>query len=154
MWTTGDSLNGGAGTDTLNIVTAAAIGSAPVGATVSGIEKINVTSGNAVALNTTSFSGLTSLSVGNNNTQALTAAATTDVAATSAGGAVTVNGGKDVAVTSTNNTTDNIVVGGTTAAAGAVNVTSTGGVADSANAGSITVTGCRVQKSIEAVLAV
>ncbi|UQG60150.1 DUF4214 domain-containing protein [Marinobacter sp. M3C] len=141
VWTTGDSLNGGAGEDTFNIVTGTAITGAPVGATVANVENINVTSDAAVTLNTTSFSGLTSLSVNNDSAQILTAAATTDVAATADAATVTVNGGKDVTVTSTDNVLDNISVGGTTAAAGTVDVNVTGGDAGTETSGSVNVTG-------------
>ena len=60
-WTVGDALDGGAGTDTLFVIRAAAI-AVPTAATVTNIENISATSGADITLNTTSgFTGLTSL---------------------------------------------------------------------------------------------
>ena len=49
-----DAINGGAGTDTLNWVnTVTTITAAPAGATITGIEKVNLTSTQNVTLDTT-----------------------------------------------------------------------------------------------------
>ena len=134
-WSVGDVLNGGAGTDTLNITQTAAVTGVPTGATVTGIENVNVASGAAITLNTTSnFTGLTALTTSNDDAQTLTAAATTNVTATStgvAGNDVKVTGGKDVTVTTTGATTSEINV---TNAAGAVNVTFGGTFSNAADA--------------------
>ena len=124
-WSVGDVLNGGAGTDTLNITQTAGFTAAPTGATVTDIEKVNIVVGaNAVTLDTTGgFTGLTDLSVSNGHAQTLKAAATTNVVSSAtavAGNDVKVTGGKDVTVTTTGATSSEINVSN---AAGAVNVT-------------------------------
>ncbi len=147
-FTLSDSINGGAGVDTLNYVSATAIAAAaPVGATVSGIETYNITSGAGVTADTTTgFAGLTALNSTGKSTAAsttLTAAATTNIGATegdlkpSGTSQLVINGGKDVTVTAAGTTTNGtalngttganaeISIGATTAAAGAVTVTST-----------------------------
>jgi len=154
-WTALDALNGGLGNDTFNVASSTAI-SVPAGATVTGIEVMNVTeagSAATVTLNTTTFSGLTTLAVTNSGTgtDTITAAATTSVADThSVGGAAVIDGGLNVAVTKAQSVAGNtvmgvITVGGTTAPAGTVTVTnadtitaSTGGANTTSQ---ITVTG-------------
>ena len=143
--TVGDSINGGAGTDTLNIIDANAFTGIPVGASVTNVENINVTAGGAITIDTTSnVTGATKLAATNSGAaQTLTAAATTDIAANTtaqAGANVAVNGGKDVTVAATGVTTGTTTIGATTAAAGDVNVNvtnSTGGT----TTGNIAVTG-------------
>jgi S-layer protein len=152
-----DKLDGGAGTDTLKIVQAAAVNTTTVvGATVSNIEKINITSGASVTTNTSTWTGATALTIAAGTDVTATAAATTDITAaasalSSAGGAVTVNGGMNVTITAADTSTtavasaNTILVGGTTAAAGAVKVTYTETISDAANGGvagsAVTVTG-------------
>lgn len=142
-WTTGDAINGGAGTDTFNVVANGAI-TVPTAATVTGVETANMTSGGAITANTSSWTGLTALNTTTSGAaQTLTAAATTDVTVTAgaqAATAVAVNGGNNVTVTGTGTTTGTTTVGATTAASGnvVVNVTnSTGGT----TTGAIAVTG-------------
>lgn len=142
-----DKLDGGAGTDTLKIVQAAAVNTTTVtGATVTNIENINITSGAGVTTNTTTWTGATALNIAAGSDVVATAAATTDITAaasslTGAAGAVTVNGGKNVTVTAADTSTtgaasgNSILVGGATAAAGAVKVTYTETISDAANAG-------------------
>lgn len=151
-----DSLNGAAGTDTLNWVqTGAAITAAPAGSTVTGIEVVNLTvDAFAITLDTTTsaagFTGLTTLSTTNTGAaQTITTGATIDVTVTDslqAATAVAVNGGKAVTVASTGLTNGGaITIGATTAAKGAVTVTNAstiaGGTAgtDSAVTGGTTV---------------
>lgn len=152
-----DKLDGGAGTDTLKIVQAAAVDTTSVvGATVTNIENINITSGAGVTTNTSTWTGATALNIAAGSNVVATAAATTDITAAAAAltgvaGAVTVNGGKNVTVTAADTSTtgaasaNTILVGGTTAAAGAVKVTYTETISDAADAGvagsSISVTG-------------
>jgi len=144
-FTVGDSINGGAGTDTLNIIDANAFAGIPVGASVANVENINVTAGGAITIDTTSnVTGATKLTTTNSGAaQTVTAAATTDIAANTsaqAANAVSVNGGKDVTVTAKGVTTGTTTVGATTAAAGdvAVNVTNSTGATTTGN---IAVTG-------------
>lgn len=153
-----DKLDGGAGTDTLKIVQAAAVDTtAVVGATVTNIENINITSGAAVTTNTSTWTGATALTIAAGTNVTATAAATTDITAgasalaAGAGDEISINGGKNVTVTAADTSTtgaasgNTIVVGGTTAAAGAVKVTYTETISDAADAGvagsTITVTG-------------
>lgn len=155
-WTVGDTVTGGAGTDTLSVISAGDIAK-PVGATVTGVETVNATSGGTVTLDTTSgFSGLTALNTNGVGNSTVTAAATTDINDTTSlitGGNV-VNGGKDVTVTITDTATlgtasgSASTVGATTAAAGTVTATLTesvaslgGGAADASASGTIGVTG-------------
>ncbi|MFY7906181.1 MAG: DUF4214 domain-containing protein, partial [Burkholderiaceae bacterium] len=131
-----DKLDGGAGTDTLKIVQAAAVDTtAVVGATVTNIENINITSGAGVTANSTAWTGATALTITSGDDVTATAAATTDVTvaasalSAAAGNELTVNGGKSVTTTSADTlalgagtTSSDIAIGGTTAAAGAVKV--------------------------------
>jgi S-layer protein len=142
--TAGDSINGGAGTDTLNVVVTAPFTGVPTGVTVSNVENVNVTSGGAVTISTVSgFSGLTTLGINHVGNATVTAAATTaeTITGTLAAATVSVNGGSNVTVTETGGTgAGTINVGTTTAAAGTVTVSS----ATSANdvtAAAINVTG-------------
>jgi len=144
-FTVGDQIDGGAGNDTLNWVQTAAITAVPVGAKVTSVETVNVTSGGAITLDTTSgFADTTAL---NTNTsaanQAITAAATHNVnaaVALQAANTVAVNGGNNVTINATGVTTGTVTVGAATAAAGnvAVNVTNSTG---STTTGAIAVTG-------------
>lgn len=83
-WSALDAIVGGAGNDTFNITSAAAI-ALPAGATVSGIETVNATSNAGITLNTTSLSDVVALNT-NGAATTLTAAATTDVTATATAG--------------------------------------------------------------------
>ena len=154
--TVSDSLDGGAGIDTLNIVTTAAITGVPVGVTVKNVEIVNATSANGVAINTVTggggFSGLTTLNTTSVASLAATAAATTDVTATVSGAGATndgidIQGGKNITL-AVSATVDapidadaEIVVGSTTAAAGTVTITSRLVGADTYHAGDISVKG-------------
>jgi S-layer protein len=157
-WSVGDKVDGGAGTDTLNVVQTAAIAAAaPVGATVANIENINYTSGAAITADTSAFSGVTSVTATNSgaNNVVLTGASTTNLSVTNATlgtGTVTVSGGKNVSVNTgellaTGTTGGAITVGSTTAApTGTVTVTqaqTSAAVADTnaTTGGAITVTG-------------
>jgi len=144
VWTTGDSINGGAGTgDVFNVISNAAITS-PTAATVTGVETANLVSGTTgTSINTSGWTGLTALNVSAPTAITVTAAATTAVSVTgsAATGAVVVNGGSTVAVTSTDANGGTINIGGTTASAGAVTVTSTGVAAGGTTGNGITVKG-------------
>ncbi|MFZ5472459.1 MAG: beta strand repeat-containing protein [Pseudomonadota bacterium] len=150
-WTVGDSIDGGAGTDILNIIQTAAVTS-PLSTTVKNVETANVTSGTTgTDLNTSSWTGLTTLNVTAPTAVSVASAATTDVSLTNksvgnADASVTVNGGKNVTLTLEGTTNDSdaaaeIVIGGTTAPAGTVTVTSKFTGADNDNGPDIEITG-------------
>jgi len=132
-WSAGDALDGGAGSDTLLIAQGAAVAN-PAGTSVKNIESATVSSGAAVNLDTSNWSGLINLSTTGSNaagSSAVTAATTTNITASTsaASNPVTVNGGKDVAVTVTGmDGTGSIAVGGSVAPVGAITVSSTGTV--------------------------
>ncbi|MDB2505198.1 hypothetical protein N9X92_05705, partial [Gammaproteobacteria bacterium] len=160
-FTSGDSIDGGAGTDTLTLNSASAI-SVPVSSSVSNMNVVTVTGSSTVSLNTSTW-GVDTLTVTAADDTSITAASTTDVTISAsaltnaAGNELSVAGGKDVTVTTADSmdldetAPSNIVVGGaTTGASGAVSVTHTetftdgaGGVgaADTATGSNITVTG-------------
>lgn len=135
--TGGDTLDGGAGSDTLYIVDDTAF-SVAVGAAVKNIENITVTAGTTVTLDTTAAafnSGVTGTVTTSSTGGASVTAGTADISVTESSvtagdGNVTVLGGKAVTVAVTGTTTDGdaaaeIVVGSATkAATGAVTVTS------------------------------
>ena len=148
-WTAGDKLDGGAGTDTFNVIQTAAI-ALPTGATVSNVETANFLSGSTITLNTaTGFTGLTTLNATSKAGADITAAATTDVLVTDANvstttnGGIQINGGKNITATltaadavtdGTQTTADvEVAVGSAAAAAGTVDVTFTGKYADGAD---------------------
>lgn len=142
-WSVGDAINGGAGTDTLNVITTAAItAAAPAGATVTNVENVNYTSGAAITADVSAFTGVTAATATNSgaNNVSLTGAATTNLSVTNstlAAGIVAVNGGKNITVTTgeltaSGGTGGAISVGATTAAAGTVSVT------ESATSGNVT----------------
>lgn len=160
--TAGDTIDGGAGADVLNIVTTAAFAGLPVGASIKNIETINVTSGAAVTFSTAAIAGVENLNVVSKSTAAstsVTAAATTDVVVTesdlkpSSTSQLIVNGGKDITVSATGTTTNGtaftastgagaeILVGSTAAAAGKVSVVSSFKGADTQVSGDIFVKG-------------
>jgi S-layer protein len=145
-WTVGDALDGGAGTDNLFVIKAAAI-TVPTAATVTNIENISATSGADITLNTTTgFTGLTSLTTNGVGAATITTAASTAVSVTTATlgtAAVAINGGSTVTTSVTGQTTGTIAVGANVAATGAVTVSTAGVYADGANntTGAITVTG-------------
>ena len=118
----GDLINGGNGTDTLTVTDPGNISSS--GVTVSNVENASFTAGGNLTLDTTSWTGL----------QSLTAQSTALGA-----GAINVNGGVNVTVKASNSTTGTLTVGATTAPSGEINATnsSTGAV----SMGSISVTG-------------
>ena len=92
-----DKLDGGAGEDTLNIVQTAAVNTTIAGATVTSMEKVNITSGAAVTTDTTTW-GTKALNIVATDAVDATVADTTDVTATS-GVSTTIKGGKAVSVT-------------------------------------------------------
>lgn len=150
-----DSIDGGAGNNTLNIVSPAATSIAAGQSTVKNIQTANLTDALAVTLDTTGWTGLTALNVSaSTGGGALTvgaATAVTQVNTLETGAApvvsTTINGGTSVNLTATGsittaNLTGDIFIGGTTAPTGVVTVTATEtlGIAGS-SPGNITVKG-------------
>jgi len=101
-----DVVDGGAGTDTLNVAdtatAAAAQFSLPAGFTIQNVENVNVTTNGGVSMDVSGITGLEAVktvAAGTANTS-VTAADATDVTTTTAGNATTtVSGGKDVSAT-------------------------------------------------------
>ncbi len=138
-FTVGDNIDGGAGNDTLNWIQTAAVTAVPVGAKLTSVETVNITSGGAINLNTTAgFADTTALNTNNSGAATITAAATHNLVATTALQAANnnaFNGGNNVTINATGVTTGTTTVGATAAAAGEVTVTSTGAtLADVVNA--------------------
>lgn len=137
-WTVGDVVDGGAGSDTINIIMTGAYAT-PVAAKISNIETINITSGTSGSVvDSSTWTGATALNVNAPGAITATAASTTAVTVTGtaqANNAVAVDGGSTVTVSSTDQTTGTITVGATTAAAGAVNVTAAGNYTNAGGAG-------------------
>jgi S-layer protein len=131
-----DNIDGGAGTDTLNVTDTNPI-NVPSSAIVKNVEAANLISGTQIEADTSGWIGLTALTTSSGmGGQTLTAAATTAVtanAATVGGFGVTVDGGAAVTVVATGVTTGGITVGGTTAPTGAVTVNSAVTGASAAN---------------------
>lgn len=142
-----DSIDGGAGVDTLRVVQQAAIDTTAVaGLSIKNVENIQLTSAAGVTTNTTGFVGATALSTTSVGTATVTSAATTNVTTTVAGqatGAVAVNGGNNVSVTTVGGTSGTTDVGTTTAAVGTVNVVDGNSFANTIDAalGTVKVTG-------------
>ncbi|KRB85155.1 beta strand repeat-containing protein [Noviherbaspirillum sp. Root189] len=145
-WNVGDAVNGGAGSDTLNVISGAAV-SVPTGASLTSVETVSITSGATGSnVNGASWTGVEKLNVTAPAAVTVTGAATTAVSVTNAAlaaAAVTVNGGSTVAVNTTSTGTGSTVgIGATTAAAGAVTVNTTTSMADTV--GATTATGTAV----------
>lgn len=136
-----DTVDGGAGTDTLNITTIADYTN-PAGATVTGVENASITANGTILADTTAWTGLTSLTSTAVGGSALNAAITTNVVSNASAvgsAAVLVAGGDDVTVNATGVNTGVITVGAVTAAAGDVVVNATG-TTGASTIGAITVT--------------
>lgn len=141
-----DAIDGGQGTDTLNVVRANSIDTTAIaGLSVRNVENINITASAAITADTSSWTGATQLTTATTAAaQTLTAAATTNVTATTtavAANNISVNGGNNVSVTNTGGSTGTITVGNTTAAAGDVVVSNTTGSTGGVTMGAIAVTG-------------
>lgn len=126
-----DIINGGAGTDTLKITTDGK--AVTVGANVTNVEVVDVTSAAGLTVNTAASAGVQTLKVGAVvGTTSATASAATDIEVKQdavQANKITVNGGKNVSVTLVNasvSADDKVEVGSTTAATGDVAVAVTG----------------------------
>jgi len=114
-----DTIDGGAGTDTL-IVNSLTTGlSLPTSVTVSNVEVAKLNSVDTLTADVSSWTGLTTANVKALGATGITAAATTDVNELTSVAASTITGGKDVTVVHT--TTGDVTAEAT---AGALNVTS------------------------------
>ncbi len=118
-----DSIDGGIGTDTLNIDEVVA-GALPGGLTIKNVENAVVRSAGDATVNSTTWTGLTSLKATQATTVNLTAATTTNVEVSGATDAIAIDGGKDIVVTDAT-AAKNITIGATTVGAGSVTVTDT-----------------------------
>jgi S-layer protein len=121
-----DSIDGGAGTDTLNVLAVGAFTGLPGGVTVKNVENLSIRGSAAVTFDQTAatgVTGLTKIAVTQAAAATITAAATTAVEIAGATGAVTVDGGSSNTVTATGDA--GITLGGTTGAKGAISVTAT-----------------------------
>lgn len=119
-----DSINGGQGSDVLNLNALTAVISLPA-ATVSAVETLNIRAADDFVGSVSGWTGLTAVNVTQGAAVTLTAAATTAVAVSGATGTLIANGGSTVALTAA--TADQAVTAGQTTkgAAGAVTVTHT-----------------------------
>lgn len=137
----GDQIDGGAGVDTINITQNSAF-AMPVGATVSNIEVVNLTTGTSgTVIDTTTWSGVTTLNVIGTGAQTVTAGATTATTvgdATLGNAAVSVTGGSNQNITTATVGTGTIT---STGAAGPVIVKATVNGTGALTQGVISVTG-------------
>jgi S-layer protein len=108
-----DAIDGGAGVDTLSVVSNGAFAGLPLGATVKNIESIAITSASTVTLDATAagVTGETSILAISATGQTITADNLTDVTSiesgiTAATGDVTILGGKNVSLTVTGTITE------------------------------------------------
>lgn len=111
-WTALDTIDGGAGVDTFNVQSGSAI-ALPAGATITGIEIANFLSNAGITLDTSAWTGLTSLTAAGLATT-LTSALSTDVNSKAIG---------DISVTGGNAVTTSAVAGAITVASAAGAVT-------------------------------
>ncbi len=116
-----DSIDGGAGNDTLNINVLTNSG-LPSGLTVKNVETVNLRAATAFTGNFSSFSGLNTLNATQGGGVALTAASATNVNVSGQTGGILVDGGNAVNVAASN---QSVQVGNTTGPASNVTVTNT-----------------------------
>ena len=140
-FTSGDVLDGGAGTDTLNVFASGQFTGVPAGASVARIENVNITAGKSVVVNAaTGLASATALTIAHGSEQAtlsvVTASSTQAVTVTgsntSAAG-ITVNGGLTVKVTE--------IGGGTITVSGAAGAVTVNNTISTGNGAPINVTG-------------
>ena len=160
VWTAGDVVTGGLGTDTMNIVQTAAIAGAPAGALVSGVEVVNVTSGAGVTLNTLTstagFSGLTNLNSNSVGATALTTGATvalTSTVNTAAATTISHTGGSTITATLNGATTGGTFGVGSTTTSGAITATVNETNTTAVTGGTLTVTGGTTQTVVKTATA-
>ena len=136
---TGDVIDGGAGIDTLTVSGTSAISSA--GLKVANVESASLTSSGSVALDTSSWTGLTSLTAQSSKSPmailAGTGTAVTATALINGANTIVVNGGSTVSVTASGSTTGSITVGSTLAPTGTVTVSNSSSAATTMDAISV-----------------
>lgn len=93
-----DSIDGGLGNDTLNILATTAL-TLPSGLEVKNVETANLKAGITIVADTTTWTGLTTANVTKATTASVTAATTTDVNVSGATDDITVKGGNDITIT-------------------------------------------------------
>ena len=145
----GDVINGGAGIDTLTVSSTSAISS--VGLKVTNVESASFTSSSSVILDTSSWTGLTSLSSltaqSSKSPTAILAGTGTAVTATAlinGANTMVINGGSTVSVIASGSTAGSITVGATLAPTGTVTISNSSSAAG--NMGTISVKGGTVVK--------
>lgn len=136
-----DSLDGGAGTDTLNV---AAVGAVTVASnvTVKNVEVAKIVSGSTVDVDASAWTGLTTLTTSSVAGNVVTAQSTVNVTATDSNlgaGEIIVDDAKNVTITASKVSTGTVDVGVNTAVVGTVSVTT--GLINGSAAGDITVVG-------------
>lgn len=141
-----DTIDGLAGNDTLVIsdVAGGFSTSSAASVTVKNVETVQVKSVGTATVDTSTWTGVTSLQTTTIGGVAATAAGTTNVTVTDgtlAAGTVTVDGGAAVNVTTATTSTGTITVGGTTAPTGAVTVKASIAGTGAVTQGNINVTG-------------
>ncbi len=145
--TAADSIDGGAGNDTLNIVDiGGGFTTAIPGLKITNVETVNVTSVAGATIDSTPWNGVVTLntntagatSVTANNTTAVVSSVTSQAAT-----AVAANGGASLSLTTAGNTGGTTIVGATAAVSGPVSVSVAGAYADAGavTMGNTTVTG-------------
>ena len=136
-----DSIDGGAGVNTLNISSAWNINT-QAGVSIKNIQVANLRSGLDINEDTSTWAGLTTLNATQGRYANLTAATTTDVNVTGMTDQVTVNGGNNVTVTEAESTHNNDVFVDGSAGAVVVNQNANNNVSVGTNTavkGSVTV---------------
>lgn len=119
-----DEIDGGAGTDTLEVAVLGALATADIPTALTNVENITARATTTVTVDSSAIAGVTSLASTQSTASTLTGAATTDVSVSGATGAIIVEGGKDVTVTDAA-AGNNITIGDTTVNNGTVTVTDT-----------------------------
>lgn len=115
-----DSINGGKGLDTINILDLDAAGSAlPAGVAVMDVETVNLRAAGVAALDVSAWTGVTALNVTQAGSAAITVPGTTALTISGVTGAVVADGGSTVDVGSSGTTVE---IGATTAPTGDVSV--------------------------------
>lgn len=119
-----DKIDGGAGTDTIDLADLASNTAVPGGVVVTNVETINFRSAGGATLDTSSITGVTTLNVTQGTSANITAADDTaiTVAGITGAGAVVIDGGSSVTYTNSAGT-GTVTVGGTTEAVGPISIT-------------------------------
>lgn len=123
-FSSGDSINGGGGNDTLVVTGASQILTS--GITVTNVETASLTTGGTLTVDTTTWSGLTHLTTSSQGYATVTAGSSTVINATvenMANMGLTFQGGSDVTVNARGSSTAQIMIGNVVASTGAVDVT-------------------------------